>query len=261
MTVVGIRNGLRGRVRRAIAGVGQVDDLAAAYGLDGDDVALAEHFNRSFEVPWRVDGRLRWDRATEPWHWTERGNRLARYYAERFCGFHVGRYTYGFEQWFQQPRPHLASVGSFTSIGLRVIVAGFNHPLDRVTTSPITYLPSRGFVEENGEIEMVRAPKNLPVVIGNDVWIGNRVTIMRGVTVGDGAVLAAGAVVVRDVPPYAVVGGVPAKVIRWRFDEDVRAGLLASRWWDWPDEVIRERIGEFSDPADFAARWGAPGQH
>ncbi|MGY1857261.1 CatB-related O-acetyltransferase [Modestobacter sp. SYSU DS0290] len=250
------RSNLRERARRKVFGEGHVDELAAAYGLVGDDVALAEHFNRSFETPWRVDGRLRWDRATEPWHWTERGNRLARYYAERFCGFHVGRYSYGLEQWFQHPRPHLSSVGAFTSIGLHVLVAGFNHPLDRVTTSPITYLPSRGFVGESGEAAMMQAPNNLPVSIGNDVWIGNRVTIMRGVTIGDGAVLAAGAVVVRDVPPYAIVGGVPAKLIRWRFDEPTREALLASRWWDWPDEVIRERIGQFTDPAAFAARWG-----
>ena len=135
-------------------------------------------------------------------------------------------------------------------------IAGFAHPIDRVTTSPITYLPSRGFVEENGEPALLAEPANRPVTIGNDVWIGNRVPILRGVHVGDGAVLAAGAVVTRDVPPYAIVGGVPARLIRWRFPEPVREALVRSQWWTWPDELIRERIADFSDPELFARRYG-----
>ncbi|WP_269799630.1 CatB-related O-acetyltransferase [Geodermatophilus chilensis] len=94
------------------------------------------------------------------------------------------------------------------------------------------------------------------MTIGNDVWIGNRVTILRGVHVGDGAVLAAGAVVTRDVPPYAIVGGVPARLIRWRFPEPIREALARSQWWTWPDELIRERIADFSDPELFARRHG-----
>jgi virginiamycin A acetyltransferase len=243
--------------RRAAFGVRPVDDLARRLGLDGEDVALAEHFDRSREAyPQRWPGLIRWRRATQPWHWTDRGNRLTRYYVERWCGFTVGRYTYGFQQWIEHPRPALASIGSFTSIGLDVTIAGFAHPIDRVTTSPITYLPSRGFVEENGEPALLAEPANRPVIIGNDVWIGNRVTILRGVHVGDGAVLAAGAVVTRDVPPYAIVGGVPARLIRWRFPEPVREALVRSQWWTWPDELIRERIADFSDPELFARRYG-----
>jgi hypothetical protein len=72
------------------------------------------------------------------------------------------------------------------------------------------------------------------IEIGNDVWSGHNVTVLGGVTVGDGAILAAGAVVSRDVPPYALVGGVPAKVIRYRFPEKIIERLLAVRWWDFP---------------------------
>ncbi|MDP5182823.1 hypothetical protein QOZ88_09235 [Blastococcus sp. BMG 814] len=170
----------RPALRRAVFGVRPVDELAEQLGLDGEDVALAEHFNRSRETfPRRLPGLVRWQRATQPWHWTDRGNRLARYYVQRWCGFTVGRYTYGFEQWIEHPRPALASIGSFTSIALDVTIAGFNHPLDRVTTNPITYLPSRGFVDHDGESEMTARPNNRPVTIGDDVWIGGRVTIVR----------------------------------------------------------------------------------
>ncbi len=80
------------------------------------------------------------------------------------------------------------------------------------------------------------------IVIGNDVWIGYEAVIMVGVTIGDGAVIGARAVVTKDVPPYTIVGGVPAKPIRRRFPEDVISDLLKIRWWDWPEEKIQMNI-------------------
>ena len=80
------------------------------------------------------------------------------------------------------------------------------------------------------------------IVIGNDVWIGYEAVILAGVTIGDGAVIGSRAVVTKDVLPYTIVGGVPAKTIRRRFDEDTVEELLGLRWWDWPEEVIRENI-------------------
>ena len=117
-------------------------------------------------------------------------------------------------------------------------------------------MASRTFIEHDLETEMPGAP----VVVGNDAWIGSRVTLLPGVTVGDGAVVAAGAVVHRDVDPYTVVGGVPARTLRLRFDEATVSALLALRWWDWPDDVIRERIGLFPDPTRFVEMFvaGAP---
>lgn len=80
------------------------------------------------------------------------------------------------------------------------------------------------------------------IVIGNDVWIGYEAVILAGVTIGDGAVIGSRAVVTKDVPPYTIVGGVPARTIRRRFDEDIVEELLRLRWWDWPEEVIKENI-------------------
>ena len=80
------------------------------------------------------------------------------------------------------------------------------------------------------------------IIIGNDVWIGYEAVILAGVTIGDGAVIGSRAVVTKDVPPYTIVGGVPAKTIRRRFDEDTIRELLRLRWWDWPEEMIKENI-------------------
>ena len=82
------------------------------------------------------------------------------------------------------------------------------------------------------------------IVIGNDVWIGYEAVVMAGVTIGDGAVIGARAVVTRDVPPYTIVGGVPAKEIRKRFPDETIGKFLKLRWWDWPEEKIQRYIGE-----------------
>ena len=96
------------------------------------------------------------------------------------------------------------------------------------------------------EVATLRDEKfSKPCTIGNDVWIGCNATILRGVKVGDGAVIGANSLVNRDVPPYAIVGGVPARIIRYRFDERVVEQLLRIRWWDWSDEKIRAHIALF----------------
>lgn len=86
-----------------------------------------------------------------------------------------------------------------------------------------------------------------PVRIGSDVWVGAKATILSGVTVGDGAVIAAGAVVTKDVPPYAIVAGVPARVIKYRFPPQIVAQLLEIRWWNWPAETVRANKFRFYD--------------
>lgn len=83
-----------------------------------------------------------------------------------------------------------------------------------------------------------------PVVIGNDVWLGWESVVMSGVTIGDGAVVAARAVVTKDVPPFAIVGGVPARHIRFRFEPEQRDALLRIAWWDWPEDKIKSNVDQ-----------------
>uniref|UniRef100_UPI003AB17DE5 DapH/DapD/GlmU-related protein n=3 Tax=Oscillospiraceae TaxID=216572 RepID=UPI003AB17DE5 len=93
------------------------------------------------------------------------------------------------------------------------------------------------------------------VVIGNDVWLGHNAVIMGGVTIGDGAVVGAGAVVTHDVAPYDVVAGVPARRLRRRFDGETAAALGRIRWWDWPHELLRERIADFRTIEGFCEKY------
>ena len=82
------------------------------------------------------------------------------------------------------------------------------------------------------------------IIIGNDVWIGYEAVILSGVTIGDGAIIGTRAVVTKDVPPYTIVGGVPAKTIRKRFSDATIAALLQINWWDWPEEIIKQHISD-----------------
>jgi acetyltransferase-like isoleucine patch superfamily enzyme len=147
-----------------------------------------------------------------------------------------------------------ASIGSFCSIAQEVRVGLAMHPVHFVSTSPGLYASRASWAPAFGarhafvEHEEVR--------IGHDVWIGAGAMILGGVTVGDGAVIAAGSVVMKDVPPYAIVMGVPAQVRSYRFSESVVEKLLAIQWWNWDDTTIRARVSEFSDPARFVALFG-----
>jgi acetyltransferase-like isoleucine patch superfamily enzyme len=151
----------------------------------------------------------------------------------------VGRFTYGFEnvsvrQWDEGAA---LKIGSFCSIADNItIFLGGNHRTDWITTFPFGHI----YQDELGGENIKGHPSTRgDVVIGNDVWICSGVTIMSGVSVGDGAVLSVNAVVVKDVMPYEIVGGNPAKVLKRRFDSDIIDLLLKLKWWDLPLDVIK----------------------
>lgn len=143
-------------------------------------------------------------------------------------------------------------VGKFCSIGSRVQIGLAPHPSRIfVSTHPAFYSH-----DNEGCTLKLRANKIFDdavpkTIVENDVWIGHNATIIGGITIGSGAVVAACAVVVKDVPPYAVVGGNPAKIIRFRFTEEQIAILLATKWWNWPLERIRQHLEDFSDIDKF----------
>ena len=130
------------------------------------------------------------------------------------------------------------TIGKFCSIASNVKIGTSQHPINWLSTHVFQYakLPLCPPLPDFPRKEFTERMK--PCVIGNDVWIGTNVMIMDGVHVGDGAICAAGAVVTKDVPPYAIVGGVPAHIIRYRFDEKTIQRLLKVRWWDRPIEEI-----------------------
>jgi acetyltransferase-like isoleucine patch superfamily enzyme len=128
-----------------------------------------------------------------------------------------------------------ATVGNYCSFGARTSINPFNHPTDWISTNEFQYHPgSFNWVPEYNEFIRLERSKNMfsQVVIGNDVWSGHNVNILPGVHIGDGAVIGAGAVVTKNVPPYAVVTGVPATVRRYRFSEKIIERFLIIKWWN-----------------------------
>ena len=143
-----------------------------------------------------------------------------------------------------------AVFGAFCSCGSDVQIGGGLHPLEMVSTSPV-FLKGRNIFHQNlAEIDFTASEQ---VRIGNDVWIGSGAYIKSGVTIGDGAVIGAHAVVTRDVAPYAIVAGVPAHLLRFRFSPEVIDGLLTLKWWDWPKEKIQTNAELFRNPSDLLA--------
>jgi len=159
------------------------------------------------------------------------------------CDTVIGGFTY-----FNSGRiKSLHSIGRYCSVAHNVMIGEAEHPLDWLSTSSFQYNGKRfgwhsvavaqsanPFTPQQKKIIQKFAP-----IIGNDVWIGACVNILRGVKIGSGAIIAAGAVVVKDVEPYSIVGGVPARHLRYRFPEEIRSRLLNLEWWNFDADQLR----------------------
>ncbi len=170
-------------------------------------------------------------------------NTIRKYARVRDSSF--GSYSYV----SRETQVYHASVGKFTCIGPQVIIGPGEHPTEFVSSHPIFYSTmgqsNPVIVEENLFEEFPRTH------IGNDVWIGARAVIRTGITIGDGAIIASGAVVVQDVAPYSIVGGVPAKPIRYRFSEEEIKAIRATRWWDKDLKWLQAHKEAFGDIQAF----------
>lgn len=144
-----------------------------------------------------------------------------------------------------------AKIGKFTSIGFNFKVISATHPLNRLSTYPGFFGTGNPIMwksgSDDGFEEYIKNPRDpkYSVIIGNDVWIGDNVMVKGGITIGDGAIIGFGAIVTKDVPPYAIVGGCPAKIIRYRADEETIERLGHLKWWDLDEETLKKNKGAF----------------
>lgn len=149
-----------------------------------------------------------------------------------------GKYTYGTPETLCEHDNARLQIGNFCSIAKNIkIYLGGNHRTDYVTTFPFGHIHKQVFNNFDGR---GHPSTRGDVIIGNDVWIGDNVTIMSGVTIGDGAVIANKSHVVKNVEPYSLVGGNPAKLIKYRFTAEQIEKLLEIKWWYWDDEKINK---------------------
>jgi virginiamycin A acetyltransferase len=160
----------------------------------------------------------------------------------------IGKFTYINK--YSLVDKNTQSIGRFCSIAYGVKVGLGHHPVDWVSTHHFAYDKKYGFINESRDFEDNSLQR---CIIGNDVWIGANSIVLAGVKVGDGAMVGANSLVTKDVEPYSIVFGTPAKFHRYRFDEKMREELLKIQWWNWEDSKIIKNVDLFSDPEKLIA--------
>lgn len=138
-----------------------------------------------------------------------------------------------------------ARIGKFCSIAAMTRLNPGNHPTWRASQSHFLYRASAYFPGEEDEADFFQWRRDQQLTMGHDVWIGHGAVVLAGRSIGTGAVVAAGAVVSKDVPPYAIVASVPARIVKWRFPEDIATRLQALGWWDWTHDQLRAALPDF----------------
>ncbi|WP_042777746.1 DapH/DapD/GlmU-related protein [Sinorhizobium fredii] len=151
-----------------------------------------------------------------------------------------------------------ATIGKFVNIAAAVRINATNHPTWRATLHHFTYRAPMYWDDAEPDHDLFAWRRQNRVTIGHDVWIGHGATILPGVTVGNGAVIGAGAVVSKDVAPYTIVGGVPAKLIRERFKAEIGEAMDRLAWWDWDHAKLRRALEDFREltAEEFLVRYG-----
>ena len=173
----------------------------------------------------------------------------------QFCDSTLGDYSYV----ERHSEVIYADIGKFCAIAADVRINALNHPMERISQHKITYRPNEYFTGAKIDKAFRQSRIAKRVEIGHDVWIGHGAIILPGVSIGHGAVVAAGAVVTKDVEPYAVVGGVPAQFLKWRFPPEISVRIITLAWWDWEHERLAKAVDDMRalSAEAFLARYQA----
>lgn len=149
-------------------------------------------------------------------------------------------------------------IGKFSAVASDVRLNALTHPIERVSQHKITYRPNEYFLGAKLDKGFREKRRGARVHVGHDCWIGHGAIVMPGVTVGHGAVVAAGAVVTKDVPPYAIVAGVPARFLKWRFEPKISERMMSLAWWDWDHDRLALAIADMQalPPEAFLEKHG-----
>lgn len=194
----------------------------------------------------------------------ERVSFFSSSFAEPYTGYFEGNklHTMGAFSYSWSELPEHTVVGRYCSIASGVSVMGEKHPIERFSSSAVTYNPTFILSTSSAQDAELDRPyqianphqnQDLSITIGHDVWIGNNVTLATGISIGNGAVIATRAVVTKDVPPYAVVAGVPAKIVKYRFSETEIENLTEIQWWNYAYTDFKE-IKADAEPEELCDR-------